>query len=321
MKKSIKYIILFLLFAFISYSQKNIDKPPAFPPKGGIKKPKKLSRLFNYLNINELNQLDSDIYCWKIDNECYVLDGKTVLYSNYQTSGNDNPFLVPYTYAEGEFLEGKYQGVWKYYDKNKNVIKKEKWDNGKLIYRKEHDFNTCDNLEDYRFSNINMSVYNSIEQFKKDFLLKSGKLACKNGIIKRMRLVFHDETTTQFIYINDGYITGHQIQVINDRVPSGKSYTYDKVGNVKAISEVKNELTKGNGHYINYYYSKNINNIGIITTPILKSEGEIKNNFKFGEWKYYNKEGKIDSTKTYTLKDSVDVRFPHCIFNKMEPCY
>lgn len=35
----------------------------------------------------------------------------------------------------------------------------------------------------------------------------------------------------------------------------------------------------------------------------------------------YGKEGKIDSIKTYTLKDSVDVRFPHCIFNKSEPCY
>jgi antitoxin component YwqK of YwqJK toxin-antitoxin module len=38
--------------------------------------------------------------------------------------------------VEGEFLEGKYQGIWKYYDKNGKVIKKEKWDNGELIYRK-----------------------------------------------------------------------------------------------------------------------------------------------------------------------------------------
>jgi hypothetical protein len=52
-----------------------------------------------------------------------------------------------------------------------------------------------------------------------------------------------------------------------------------------------------------------------------KEEGEVKNNFKYGEWKYYNKSGVIDSTKTYTLKDSVDIRFPHCIFNKKEPCF
>lgn len=47
----------------------------------------------------------------------------------------------------------------------------------------------------------------------------------------------------------------------------------------------------------------------------------MKNNFKFGEWKYYSKEGKVDRTKMDTLKDSVDVRFPHCIFNTNEPCY
>ena len=59
-----------------------------------------------------------------------------MLHTYYQTSGDDNPKLIPYTLVEGEFLEGKYQGIWKYYDKNGKVIKKEKWDNGELIYRK-----------------------------------------------------------------------------------------------------------------------------------------------------------------------------------------
>lgn len=53
----------------------------------------------------------------------------------------------------------------------------------------------------------------------------------------------------------------------------------------------------------------------------LKEEGEVKNNYKVGEWKYYNKNGEIDSLKVYSVKDSVDVRFPHCLFNKNEPCY
>ena len=47
----------------------------------------------------------------------------------------------------------------------------------------------------------------------------------------------------------------------------------------------------------------------------------MKNNYKEGVWKYYNLSGTIDSTKTYTLKDAVDVRFPYCFFNKNEPCY
>ena len=92
---------------------------------------------FNYLNINQLDKLNSGLYCWKDHNDCQLLDGKTTLFAFYQTSGNNNPTLVPYTFAEGEFLEGKYQGAWKYYDKNGKVIKKEKWDNGRLIYKKE----------------------------------------------------------------------------------------------------------------------------------------------------------------------------------------
>lgn len=81
----------------------------------------------------------------------------------------------------------------------------------------------------------------------------------------------------------------------------------------------RNIFNKGNGFWKTYYYGK-MYNYEYISGPI-KEEGEVKNNFKYGEWKYYNNNGAIDSTKTYTLKDSVDVRFPHCIFNKKEPCY
>ncbi|WP_131701501.1 hypothetical protein [Chryseobacterium sp. FH2] len=88
--------------------------------------------------MEDLKKNKDSLYCWKIDCECNILDGKTALFTYYQTTGDDNPTLVPYTYAEGEFLEGKYQGIWKYYDKNRKVIKKEKWDNGKLVYSKEY---------------------------------------------------------------------------------------------------------------------------------------------------------------------------------------
>ncbi len=133
-----KYITILLLI-FISCAQQKIDKPPVFPPINmkKIQQTQKLPRLFNYINLGDLEKNKDSLYCWKIDNECNILDGKTTIFSYYQTSGDDNPTLVPYSYAEGEFLEGKYQGIWKYYDKNGKVIKKEKWDNGKLIYRKE----------------------------------------------------------------------------------------------------------------------------------------------------------------------------------------
>jgi hypothetical protein len=134
--------IISLLFSlcifFNSCAQQKFEKPPVPPQKKGMKKIQKHKKLFNYLNIEDLKQNKDNLYCWEIADNCNVLDGETTIYSYYQTTGTDNPTLVPYTYAEGEFLEGKYQGIWKYYDKNKKVIKKEKWDNGKLIYTEEY---------------------------------------------------------------------------------------------------------------------------------------------------------------------------------------
>jgi antitoxin component YwqK of YwqJK toxin-antitoxin module len=321
--KTLIILIFNFLFFLNSFAQQKFERPPK-PGKDKTDKfrnilPNKKGHLI--LNSGELKQNEDNLYCYQIDSKCNIIDGKITLYSYYITSGNDTPTPIQYKFAEGEFLEGKYQGIWKYYHKNGKIIKKEKWNNGKLIYRKEYKFDTCDNLEEYKFSNINLSGYNSVKQFKKDFLLKSGKLTCRNGVVKSMRLVFHDETTIQFIHINNGLVESHEIQIINDLIPSGKSYYYDKEGNIKRMSEVENEFIKGNSHYIDYYYPKNEKSSGVITTSILKSEGEVRNNFKIGEWKYYNKNGSIDSTKTYTLKDSVDVRFPYCIFNKKEPCY
>lgn len=68
---------------------------------------------------------------------------------------------------------------------------------------------------------------------------------------------------------------------------------------------------KGSGYWKDFYYE----------SGQIKEEGSVQSNYKIGEWKYYNKNGEIDSLKTYSIKDSVDVRFPHCLFNKNEPCY
>lgn len=78
------------------------------------------------------------MYCWEIDGECNIIDGKTIIYTICDASDGDNASVIDCLYAEGEFLEGKYQGIWKYYGKNRKVIKKEKWNNGRLIYRKEY---------------------------------------------------------------------------------------------------------------------------------------------------------------------------------------
>lgn len=136
-----RFFLFFSLIIFLhSCAQQKTNKPPKFPPKdyGKIKKAKSLTKPSYFFNLGELKKNSDSLYCLEIDTECHLINGKSTLNSYYQTSGDDNPKLLPYTLAEGEFLEGKYQGIWKYYDKNGKVIKKDKWENGKLIYRKEY---------------------------------------------------------------------------------------------------------------------------------------------------------------------------------------
>jgi len=101
-----------------------------------------------------------------------------------------------------------------------------------------------------------------------------------------------------------------------------RAFNYSNSGKLDGNFNVSNYSTQfrnGTGFWKDFYFKEFDSYISISFK--IKEKGVVKNNFKYGKWEYYNKEGKIDSTKTYTLKDSVDVRFPHCIFNKNEPCY
>lgn len=304
--------ILCLTISLNSCAQQKFDKPPSL-----VINKVNVSNIYKpsyYFSSAELEKNSNGLYCWKINNSCDIIDGKTTLFTYYQTTGDDNPNSIPYTSAEGEFLKGKYQGIWNYYDKKKQIFRTEKWNNGKLTFT-EKIMDNNNNIGDYRFNNDKLSL----EKFKNDFSLASDKLEYHTKVFNG-KIIFENETTIQFINFNDGFITQHEIQIKGDPVPSGKTYFYDKNGNVERISEVENELPNGTGHFMCYSYPKNSKS-GYRTKPIINCEGEIKNNFKSGEWKYYNKEGIVEKTKTYNLIDSVDVRFPNCIFNKTEPCY
>lgn len=127
--------------------------------------------------------------------------------------------------------------------------------------------------------------------------------------------------------IDDGFLLEKYIQIeraekymdtiktINVEVCSnnfhGKFSVTDKNDKKLYTTKFKN----GSGYWKDFFYHRKTDHY------TLKEEGILKNNFKFGEWKYYNKNGEIDSIKTYSIRDSVDIRFPHCIFNKNEPCY
>ncbi|MRX75475.1 hypothetical protein GJU39_05170 [Pedobacter petrophilus] len=100
-------------------------------------KPTDLQKGHIILSLGELKQNKDSLYCWETEDKSNIIDGKITLYSNSIAKG-DNASVTERLYAEGAFLEGKYQGIWKYYDENGKVIKKEKWENGKLVYRKEY---------------------------------------------------------------------------------------------------------------------------------------------------------------------------------------
>ena len=134
MRRTLYFIIILFTIVSNSCAQK-FEKPP-MKDKNKLTdtKPLKSTNIIN--NLSQLSVDNKGLNCWKIDYECHVLDGITTIYSQYQTVGDDTPSLVPYIYAEGEFLEGKYNGVWKFYDKNSKIIKTEKWNNGVLISTK-----------------------------------------------------------------------------------------------------------------------------------------------------------------------------------------
>ncbi|MFV0305998.1 MAG: hypothetical protein ACK5IC_11015 [Moheibacter sp.] len=154
----------------------------------------------------------------------------------------------------------------------------------------------------------------TISEVLKKYRIKDGELFFNGRTVSSVELNLRLE---EFKGVDVSIYSGKPIGYFCDwsnGIMCKKMYNHDEGGNIDGVfvsSEYEILFKKGNGFWKDYYGDK----------ASIKEEGEVKNNFKFGEWKYYSKEGKIDSIKTYTLKDSVDVRFPHCIFNKIEPCY
>lgn len=92
-----------------------------------------------------------------------------------------------------------------------------------------------------------------------------------------------------------------------------KEFFFDKNKNINGLSKIYNDLAifkDGSGYWKDFYNQGQI-----------KEKGDVEDNYKTGKWQYYNELGEIDSVKVYSVKDSVDIRFPYCLFNKKEPCY
>lgn len=124
----------------------------------------------------------------------------------------------------------------------------------------------------------------------------------------------------EYIYDN-GYPEGKYCVIYtDDTIPITFKEAHYKKGVltgeywVKSLSGkmlYKTKFRQGTGYWKDYYYEEGT----------IREEGQVTRHYKTGEWKYYNKSGGIDSIKTYTVRDSVDVRFPYCLFNKTDRCW
>lgn len=166
----------------------------------------------------------------------------------------------------------------------------------------------------------NENLTETLHTILKKYAVKNDKISLKGKPLNKIYINFIiNNEFSKSIIVEDGLPNSEYLYHVSG-VPS---YRYSDNGGIIPMANQLNIFKKGYGHWTDYYYVDYFKNKKFKETEnaVLKEEGEVKSNFKFGQWKYYNKTGKIDSVKTYTLKDSVDVRFPHCIFNKNEPCY
>ena len=164
----------------------------------------------------------------------------------------------------------------------------------------------------------------SVDHFVRDYYFNSnGKFLRVNDTIVpsdyhiyKWFYIDNKRIELEYIKIINGYLEG--IYTINPDMPLKEIY-YKKskmagkyiVYNTDRQILYRTYFTNGNGYWKDYYYKEGK----------IREEGKVVNHYKYGEWKYYNENGKIDSIKAYQLSDSIDVRFPHCLFNKNDPCY
>ena len=183
----------------------------------------------------------------------------------------------------------------------------------------------------------------TLEISKKDFLhnyfVDKGTIInrkTKRQLLSQFFLYMENGTTKYELNFDKSRIYSVDLSYKEDLPFASIVYIYDREGNFSELidnisvpyiknsnvyekcvghSQLRHFFSEGSGYWKLYYYNAENEIVGV------KEEGEIKHNYKIGQWKYYNREGTIDSVKTYSIKDSVDVRFPYCLFNKKEPCF
>jgi antitoxin component YwqK of YwqJK toxin-antitoxin module len=199
-----------------------------------------------------------------------------------------------------------------------------------LVLLCEDEDETCDGVSIAYFKKhhlVNKNNQLAEKDFYYDTIVEGFSYNGKHNPISAMTLVNHqtkNNIDSEKIVIENGYPIGIYIASIYEsnainQTDSVKVITYKngnisgdfKIINTKDSLLYKTTFKNGRGYWKDYYYEKSK----------LREEGKVKYNYKVGQWKYYDIFGTIDSIKTYTLKDCVDVRFSFNFFNKDEPYY
>lgn len=176
-------------------------------------------------------------------------------------------------------------------------------------------YNENQNFDKSRYSDF--KKVKSLIKVKKYYQIKNGLLFFNNKIVSDLKVNYQVNDSVEYnIKIEKGKPKVQIIEISGNPKPSMLRIIYDNGDSNYKFLKHSSFLNKGNGELKLYYYEKWNYKTQKFNIEKIKEEGKVKNNYKFGDWKYYNKKGSIDSTKAHLLKDSIDIRFPYSLFNK-----
>lgn len=168
-----------------------------------------------------------------------------------------------------------------------------------------------------------LNMFTPLSDVKKIYRLENDRLTnyISDKVVNQVTVVFRNTLIDhQDVAMLNGRPNGTYYHA-KGRQRDWKTIPYN-LGSIEGTVSIGNYASKfenGTGYWKDFYFQdlNTYKNIQLIT----REEGNVTSNYKTGTWKYYNEKGILMEEKNYTILDSIDIRFPHCIFNKNEPCY
>lgn len=233
----------------------------------------------------------------------YIIVSLLCLVVTFTSYGQKKDPYVTEFFAKGGFLNGPIyssfvQGIKKDYISKRaiedfiEINQKKGFKDGKGVFLDDLG-SLCNEMIVYYVKNGRMSIYNGVNIADGKVILKYNK---------------------KYFYLKDEESRYKNVLTLSVGNYKGEFHGDFRVLNQDSLPLYQTKFNHGKGYWKDYYY------LAEKDSYKLKEEGKVKNNYKAGKWKYYTEDGNIEREVIYTQKDSVDVRFPHCLFNKKEPC-